>query len=113
MSVFTSFGTSSGGGPITVNIQGATTPAISQVLMPTANTEYSFTFPADCKQFQVKLQSDATLKVAYVLGDSGSLFLTVPRYCFYAESNLTLPGTVTLYFQCTQPSQVLEVLTWV
>lgn len=112
MSVFTSFGSSSGGS-VVVDIQGATTPQIDQVSMLLADTEYSFALPTNCRQFQLGLQSDGILKVAYVMGDSGTMYRTIPRYCFYAESDLKLPGTVTLYFQCSKPTQVLEILTWV
>lgn len=111
MSAFTPSG--SGGVPITTTSAGATSPVVAQVAMASAATEYSYVLPAGCRQFQLKLQSGATLQVAYVAGQSGTNYLTVPRYCFYAESDLLLTGTLTVYFQSPTGSQVLEILTWV
>lgn len=107
MSVFTSF---SGG---QIDLIGSVTPVVSVVSMPLAATEYSFVLPQDCRQFLVKTRSGAVLQVAYASGQSGTTYMTVPRHCFYAESDIKLTSTVTLYFQSPLASQELEVLTWV
>jgi hypothetical protein len=107
MSTFTS-----AGGQQSLTISGATTPTTVNVSMPLAATEYSYTLPAGCKQFIVKLRQLSSLKVAYVSGQSGTTYLEVPRGCFYAESGLTLSTGVTLYFQSPAAGQVLEVQVW-
>ena len=108
MSVFTSFA-----GNITADSAGSGTPTVSVVSLATANTEYSFLLPSGCRQFLVKLRGAATLQVAYSMGDSGTTYFTVPRNCFYAESDLKIETAVTLYFQSPVASQELEILTWV
>lgn len=110
MSAFTPAG--SGGAPSTTTIVGATNPTIAHVTMPVSGTEYSYTVPTGAKQFLVKLQSLAVLQLAYVSGQSGTTYITVPRGCFYAESDLTLTAPVTLYFQANTATQVLEVVFW-
>ena len=108
MSVFTSFA-----GTLQADVLASTTPQITIVSMPVAATEYSIALPAGCRQFQIKLRSSASLQVAYVSGQSGISYITVPRHCFYAESDIKLDGTVTLYVQSPIALQELEVLAWV
>jgi hypothetical protein len=108
MSVFTSFA-----GTLQADVIASGSPQIAILSMPTASTEYSITLPTGCRQFQIKLRSSAALQLSYILGQSGSTYITVPRHCFYAESDLKLDGTVTIYVQSTVASQELEVLAWV
>ena len=108
MSVFTSFA-----GTLQADVLASTAPQIAILAMPTAATEYSIALPAGCRQFQIKLRSSASLQVAYVSGQSGISYITVPRHCFYAESDIKLDGTITIYMQSQVASQELEVLTWV
>ena len=108
MSVFTSFA-----GTLQADVLASTSPQIAILAMPTAATEYSIALPVGCRQFQIKLQSSAVLKLSYTSGQSGITYITVPRHCFYAESDIKLDDTVTLYVQSPLASQALEVLAWV
>lgn len=111
MSTFTPSG--SAGLTQSVSLEGATNPQIVRVAMTSSGTEYSYTLPVDCKQFQLKLENGSVpLQVAYVSGESSTNYYTVPRYCFYAESSLNLTNTVTLYFQASLPSQTAELVIW-
>lgn len=108
MSVFTSFA----GGNLNVSISGSGTPLIARISMPLAATEYSYTFPDGTKQFLIKLVNAQSLQVTYVSGDSSTNYLTVPRTCFYAESDLDLTSK-SIYFQCPVASQTVEILAWI
>ena len=108
MSVFTSFA-----GQLNADLTGSNTPTITVVSMPLAATEYSYVLPANCRQFQVKTRSGAVAQIAYSSGQSGTNYITIPRFCFYAESDLKLVSSVTLYFQSPLASQELEILAWV
>lgn len=110
MSTFTPAG--SGGAVQTVSIEAATNPAIQAVALTLASTEYSVVIPVDAKQYLLRLKSNSTLQVAYSAGQSGTTFITVPRNCFYAESDLNLTSAVTVYFQSPDASQTVEVLYW-
>lgn len=111
MSTFTPSG-SAGLSP-TITIPGSTAPTVSLVLMVLAATEYSIPIPIGTRQFQVKLRDPLSLlQCAYVPGDSGTTFLTVPRGCFYAESELLTTSSLILYFQSPSAGQTLEVLLW-
>lgn len=109
MSAFTPAG--SGGAPTTPG--GVSSPVVARVPLTAAITEYSYVLPDGCRQFQMKLDGPGQLQIAYVSGDSGTSYITVPRYCFYSESDLKLIGAVTLYFQSNLASQVAEIITWV
>lgn len=108
MSVFTSFA-----GTLQADVISSGTPQIAILAMPTAATEYSIALPAGCRQFQIKLRSSAVLKLSYTSGQSGISYITVPRHCFYAESDLKLDGSVTIYVQSSTALQELEVVAWV
>lgn len=86
-------------------------PTIENTAMTSANTEYSYTFPAGTKKFRIKLRAlNALLKVAFVEGESGSNYITIP----YGD-HMTVEakvGGATIYFQSPTASQVAEIQTW-
>lgn len=107
MSVFTSFA----GGKL--DLIAAGDPQISNVSMPLAATEYAVTIPAGARQYLIRTRSGKEFQIAYILGDSGTNYFTVPRNCFYAESDISLISAKTLYLQVAAAAQVLEVLVWI
>lgn len=107
MSVFTSF---SGG---KLDLTAAGDPQISNISMPLAATEYSVTIPAGTRQYVIKLRSGSKFNLAYILGNSGTTYIEIPRNCFYAESDINLLAAKTLYLQAPVAGQTLEVLTWI
>lgn len=111
MSYFSPSG--SGGSTSSVTISGASSPAIANVSIPLANTEVSYMLPAETKRFYLSLRdAGADLKLAYVLGDSGTTYITIHRGNWYSEDLLSLSGTLTLYFQATAAGQTAEILYW-
>lgn len=112
MSVFTS-----SGGQQNVQLQGSANPVIVNVPMILAATEYSFDLPLGTKQFRLKVrtapgQTCPVLQVAYNLGESGTVFDTIPIYCFMAESEILLTTLTTIYFQSSLANQILELVYW-
>lgn len=110
MSYFTPAG--SGGAVSNVIVEGSTNPTVATVSMALAGTEYSYVLPTNCKQFMIKLRGSGTLQFSYVSGESGTTYMEIPRYCFYAESDLNLNAATTLYFQSSSASQVAELIVW-
>lgn len=86
-------------------------PTINNTAITNANTEYNYTFPAGTRAFSIKLEAlNALLKVAFVSGESGTTYITVP----YGES-LKMEAKVggsTIYFQSDKASQVAQIETW-
>lgn len=86
-------------------------PTISNVTLTTANTEYSYTVPEYTFKLQIKARSTtAAIKVAYVSGESGTNYFTIPAGQTYWEDNITV--AFTIYMQSTTAGTVAEVLTW-
>jgi len=90
----------------------AKTPTIYNVTSPgTANVEFSQALSSNTKQFIVRVRGTADLQLSFNSGESGTVFLTVPRFASLHLDALDLVD-VTLYMQCSGVSQVIEILEW-
>jgi hypothetical protein len=86
-------------------------PTINNTTITSANTEYSYTFPAGTRAFRIKLEAlNALLKVAFVSGESGTNYITIP-YGDYMEMHAKVGGA-TIYFQSPSASQKAQIETW-
>lgn len=112
MASFTPTG-GSGGLPVSVTVDGVSSPLVVNISIPVAATEQSYTFPVGTKRFLLALRpgSPADLKLSYVSATSGSTYITVRRGNWYSESELDTTTPLTIYFQSTQAS-TLEVISW-
>lgn len=86
-------------------------PIVENVSIPLANTEVTHVFPLGTKRFFIKLRDRAILKIAYSVGTSGTIFSTIPNYCFYSEDRIGA-GTTTIYMQSPTASQTAEITSW-
>jgi len=87
-------------------------PIIANETMTSSNTEYSYDIPAGTKRFEIKLRAlNALLKLAFVSGESGTNYITIPYGGSYVENDVKA-GPITLYFQSPKASQVAEIKTW-
>ena len=98
-------------GSINVKFNVSTTPTIANVVATLANTEYSYAFPANTAKYKVSARGLSKLKVAFVLGDTSTNYVTVTPGAKLTEENVLLNSTV-LYFQATKPLEVVEILSW-
>jgi hypothetical protein len=89
-----------------------TTPDISNLNMPTANTEYTFPLPAGTKQFEIRSRALGKLQLAFIEGESGSTFVTVWPGNSYREIGLLLSDVLDVYIQSSRPDDILEILSW-
>lgn len=110
---------SRGGGSISVggDVLAARNVDVDNVTMASANTEYSYTFPANTVGFELRLRADdVALLVAYTTGKlptsgDGAAYLTVPSYFIEKTAGLDWSGK-TIYVQTASASQVLEVIVY-
>lgn len=86
-------------------------PTIYNLSMPVAGTEYSQALSQNTKRVQVRLRVKARAQIAFIGGNTGSLFFTLEPGCVYSEENLDLEG-VTIYLQSNVAGQVAEILEW-
>ncbi len=88
------------------------TPTIVNTTLTTANTEYSHIFGADTKKFTIKNRGAGQVKIAYILGDSGTTYITIWPGGVYEAPCLDLSATLTVYMQSPKASQLIEIASW-
>ncbi len=91
------------------------TPAISNVTITSANTEYSLTLLPETKRFTVKLRDGASFRLAFVSGKVATPtepYLTINDGFGYTEDNVKY-GNITLYMASPVATKVAEIVTWI
>jgi hypothetical protein len=91
-------------------VEAGRSPTIYNISITLANTEVSQVLTTNTKNFTVKVRGNSKLQIAFVSGESSTNFITVPPGAVFTSEGLNFSGT--LYFQTTQPSQVVEILEW-
>lgn len=89
-------------------------PTIYNKTLTNANTEYSQVLVAGMRYFEVSCRSFNDIKMAFVSGDSGTTYVTIPagsvRY-FRGPFFTVNTGTV-VYLQSPSAGVVAEILVW-
>ena len=91
----------------------ATTPAIYNVTMTLADTEYSQALPAQTKKFTIHTRDGTAFRLAYVTGKVAAPtepYFTIPTNGIKSEDYLTT--SVTLYFACAAAGKIVEIEAW-
>lgn len=98
---------------VTVDISNPTKPTIANISIPTENVEQAYVFPAKTKTFLMRLRDGKGLvQFAFTLGDSSVNFITMSYGCNYNSGDIDPADPFTIYFQCSLPGKVLEILSW-
>ena len=91
-----------------------TTPALYNVTLTHANTEYSQALSASTKKFSIHLRDFTAFRFAYVTGKVAAPtapYLTVPEGSEKVEE-LIQPATITLYFASSSAGKIAEIEEW-
>lgn len=94
----------------TSSLTNPETPKIYNVSVPLANTEVSQALSVDTKKFMIRARGSTKMKLAFISGQSGTNYITIPAGCTFSEDSINFNGT--LYFQCNDASQTVEILEW-
>ena len=91
-------------------------PTISNVTLTSANTEYSHTLAANCRNFSIKARGNTNaVRVAFTSGvvasPSGAYLTVEAGQTWLSPPNLVGDGT-TLYFASANAGAVVEILEW-
>jgi len=87
-------------------------PTTANVAMTSANTEYSYELPEGTTEFWMRLRDPGyPAKVAMVEGDSGTTYFTISQGETHKETDIK-SSKVTLYFQSTQASMDMEIISF-
>lgn len=92
-------------------VAAATTPTIYNLAMPTAGTEYSQELSKGTKKILVRARLKSRAQIAFVSGDTATLFFTLEPGAVFFEENLDLSDAI-IYVQSTAANQVMEILEW-
>lgn len=98
-------------GSLTVNNLYAGAPTIANISCPTAGTEYSYAIPNNTRRINLKSRLSATINLCFSVGQSGSIFISIPPNSTYFEDFLTTTA-LTAYFRTDVAANFVEVLTW-
>lgn len=94
--------------PGTFNLVGSPNIEITHVDLTAANTEYSHVLQADVSQIRIRCQERATLKIAFVPGETFTKFWTIRSDTCDTIDGLTFNGT--LYLQSNKSNVTVEVM---
>ena len=97
---------------LSVTSNPITTPLITRVPVPLANTEYSFTIAAVTKKVKFRAGRRGKLQYAFSSGDSFTGYYTVDKGDQEIFNSLDLIGSITVYFNSDTAGETLEILEW-
>lgn len=86
-------------------------PLVYNVSVPLANTEYSQILSPNTKMFTVKCRTGAKIQLSYISGNTGTLFITIPKNTEYEKKDINFSGT--LYFRSDTAGVIVEIEEWV
>lgn len=87
----------------------ATQIKVTNLPVPTPNVEVPLVLQDGCRFIEISPRNNRTVtKLAFVSGNSGTIYKTIPRANAWCLSGMTFNG-VTLYVQCDQ-ADTLEIV---
>lgn len=103
------------GSVLTDAVKPATTAAIYNVTMTTADTEYNQALPAGCKRYRISLQSqDTAFRIAYEAGKVATP--TAPYYNANIGEIIDVDqvnlAAATVYFACAAAGKIMQIEAW-
>jgi hypothetical protein len=95
-------------------VQDATTPAVYNVTMTNANTEYSQALPANCRKFLINTRDRSAFRLAFKAGKVAAP--TAPWIDWaagesYYEDHIKA-GSLTLYFASASAGKIAQIIAW-
>lgn len=93
------------------NVAVAENVDVDNVALTSANTEETYSIPNNCKQLLIRARQNNILKIAFVSGQSGTEFFTIPATANLTLSGLKLQGK-SLYIQSPTAGTDVEILVY-
>ena len=96
----------------TVTLGGAESPLITNLSLPTINTEVSHALQSGLSEVIIRNRSSDVLKMSFVSTQSGTIYLTIEAHCVLVLEGLKFTGK-TIYIQSPAIStvEILELFT--
>ena len=99
------------------DLKNASSITVYNLSMPTADTEYSYAFPARTLSWTIRVRdTDVPLLYAFVTGKlptsgDGTAYATVPAYYLQSKENVQW-SSKTIYLQTASASQTCEIISY-
>jgi len=97
---------------INTKLTGISTPTITNISIPLANTEQSYVLPIGTKKFFFQIEGTAKLQYSFTSGQSGTNYITVFGGAREQVDGLELSSALTLYFQASKANEKLQLMYW-
>lgn len=97
--------------PVTSSAPAASTPTITNIVVPSANVEVSHSFQPNVRKFSIRARNNARMQFAFNATESSTNFITLFSGSTYTEDGINLTAGV-LYFQLNSAPGTVEVLEW-
>lgn len=99
--------------PLPINLESSNTPVISVVTLTNADTEYSYTMPADTRKFTIQARESADVRIAF---ESGKVATSTDPYLTLKAGNVWwedhIDSETTIYFASSSAGTHVEILIW-
>jgi len=100
----------------TLNVEDVnrpTIPAVDELELTDADTEYDYVLPANCKRFEFNCRESVDIRFAYTTGQVASTgpYRTLRAGASYFQSNVDAGG-ITLYFASSAAGVTVEIEVW-
>lgn len=86
------------------------TPTIYNLAIADADTEQSQALPANTKDLMIKTRGQALLKIAFVSGQSGTNYITIPANAVFHTTQVF--ENLVVYFQSPSSGDIVEILAF-
>jgi hypothetical protein len=94
---------------INVSIEGSTSTKITNLSVPTANTEVGHALNAGLKQILIRSRTLADLKMAFTVAESGTKYVTIKAGNVFFLDDISFTGK-TVYLQSPTAGLTVEIL---
>jgi hypothetical protein len=84
---------------------------VYNLTVATANVEFSQALTNGTRKLMIRTRGTGRIRFTFVSGESGTNFLTIPGAAVYSVDNIELQNK-TLYMQCDQVGEVVEIEEW-
>ncbi len=86
-----------------------TTPLVNNEVT-VADTEKSFSLPANCKGFILRSRNKKIIRLAFVSGETATNYFTLEKNAVYTDDNFYLARTI--YFRTVGAADIVEIITF-
>lgn len=94
---------------IAIDILNATGSNITNLSLPSANTEVTHVLSLNLKEIMIKARGNAKLQFTFTALESGTKFVTIPKGTAHILSDLDFAAE-TLYIQSSLAGETVEIL---